>query len=41
VTEKAGASESSGEKVRKPRWKNTDRPIAKKTLKKAKAKKRK
>jgi hypothetical protein len=32
---------AAGEKVRKPRWKNTDRPVAKKTLKKAKAKKRK
>jgi GTP-binding protein len=36
----AGVS-AAGEKVRKPRWKNTDRPVAKKTLKKAKAKKRK
>jgi GTP-binding protein len=36
-----GNGSAAGEKVRKPRWKNTDRPVAKKTLKKAKAKKRK
>jgi GTP-binding protein len=32
---------AAGEKVRKPRWKNTDRPVAKKKLKKANMKKRK
>jgi GTP-binding protein len=39
---RGGQSENPApEKVRKPRWKDTDRPVAKKTLKKASAKKAK
>jgi GTP-binding protein len=37
----AAGENPAPEKVRKPRWKDTDRPVAKKTLKKANAKKAK
>ena len=35
----AAAAQAAAESTRKPRWKATDRPVAKKTLQKEKAKK--